>query len=369
MRAPGQGPVGAPVINDRALHRTYLSHRGRAPAETSPERGISADRGPPPLGGSARCGEAFADGDPPWGSSPRAPPFSIGYSSPMSTLRATTSPTDPSSILRVPSAEAWAAMSASDRFGFISEATAALQQQADLMSESSPHVRGKHRAFATLRDHFAREGRTIYVNMELPILYPEEPPFSPDLFAVLEVVDPGEDDKRRAWVVAEEGCGLDLVLEVTVHDDRKKDLVDNVERYARLGITEYFIFDRLRCRVIGYRQAWRGAPYRPIAQRGRWLASTVLGLNLGMSGEHLAFAVGESEVYGSAELVERLNRALEGLTQRAEAEAAALAEAERRAEAEALRRVDAERQAAAQAGALAEAERRIAELLARLGEG
>ena len=273
----------------------------------------------------------------------------------MSTLRAAPSPSDPASLLRVPSAEAWTAMSASVRSRFIGEATAALQQQADLMSESSRHVRAKHRAFATLCDHFAREGHIIYVNMDLPILYPEEPPFSPDLFAVLDLVDPGEDDQRRAWVVAEEGRGLDLLLEVTDHGDRKKDLVDNVERYARLGITEYFIFDRLRCRVIGYRQPWKGAPYRPIAQRGRWLASTVLGLNLGMSGEHLSFAVGESEVYGSAELVEQLNRAIEGLALRAEAEDAALAEAERRAE--------------AQAAALAEAERRIAELLARLGEG
>src|SRR5262245_36984624 len=42
-----------------------------------------------------------------------------------------------------------------------------------------------------------------------------------------------------AWVVAEEGKGLDFVLEVLHKGDRNKDLVENVERYAQLGIPEY----------------------------------------------------------------------------------------------------------------------------------
>lgn len=46
-----------------------------------------------------------------------------------------------------------------------------------------------------------------------------------------------------ARVVADEGKGLDWVLEVVCHGDRRKDLVENVKRYAALGIPEYFIYD------------------------------------------------------------------------------------------------------------------------------
>ena len=43
------------------------------------------------------------------------------------------------------------------------------------------------------------------------------------------------------------------MLEVHVAGDRKKDEKTNVERYARLGIQEYFYFDRARLRVAGHR--------------------------------------------------------------------------------------------------------------------
>jgi Uma2 family endonuclease len=54
-------------------------------------------------------------------------------------------------------------------------------------------------------------------------------------------------------VVAEEQRGLDFVLEVLHLGNRKKDLVDNVERYARLRIPEYFVYDRARQQILGYR--------------------------------------------------------------------------------------------------------------------
>src|SRR5206468_6940193 len=55
--------------------------------------------------------------------------------------------------------------------------------------------------------------------------------------------------------LADEGKGLDFVLEVLHRGDRKKDLVENVERYARLRIPEYFIYDRARQQINGYRLA------------------------------------------------------------------------------------------------------------------
>ena len=57
--------------------------------------------------------------------------------------------------------------------------------------------------------------------------------FAPDLIAVLDV----EQGERLHWVVAEEGKGIDLALEVTLRGSRKKDLEENVERYARTGMT------------------------------------------------------------------------------------------------------------------------------------
>ena len=45
------------------------------------------------------------------------------------------------------------------------------------------------------------------------MVYPGEPVFTPDVLAVLGVTEP-EDDPRLAWVVADEGKGLDLVIEV-----------------------------------------------------------------------------------------------------------------------------------------------------------
>jgi Uma2 family endonuclease len=90
------------------------------------------------------------------------------------------------------------------------------------------------------------------------------------VLAVLDVPQP-EDDERMAWVVADEGKGLDLVLEVLHHADRNKDLVENVERYARLGIPEYFVYDRARQRIHGHRRSPRsrpaGFPVRPTSAR------------------------------------------------------------------------------------------------------
>lgn len=53
-------------------------------------------------------------------------------------------------------------------------------------------------------------------------------------------------------------------MEVHVGGDRKKDAIRNVERYARLGIPEYFIFDRNVPALIAYRLSGQGTKYVPI---------------------------------------------------------------------------------------------------------
>src|SRR5258705_11515498 len=179
-----------------------------------------------------------------------------------------------------PTAEAWRAMTPAQRERVLLEILDALSDPSMVMSEGRPHKRAKSQAVDTLGLHFRSTGRVIYIAEEMAVLYPGEKPFSPDVLAVLDVPQP-EDDPRMAWVVVDEGKGLDLVLEVLHHGDRRKDLVDNVERYAHLRIPEYFIYDRLQQQIHGYRLPGLGATrhQRIVPQFGRY-SSTVLGLDL-----------------------------------------------------------------------------------------
>ncbi|MEO5725894.1 MAG: Uma2 family endonuclease, partial [Byssovorax sp.] len=172
-------------------------------------------------------------------------------------------------------------------------------------------------------------------------------------------VDPHQ---RTTWVVATEGKGLDLVIEVHVAGDRAKDYKTNVERYARLGIAEYFIFDVRALDLRGHRLApaegKKPRAYRPILpQRGRW-ASAVLGLDLAIDGGKIRFFHGNAPLLEAAELADNLGKMLdEVLTHKQEAEERARAAeeqtraaeeqtraAEERAEIEAKRSADLERQ-------------------------
>jgi Uma2 family endonuclease len=227
------------------------------------------------------------------------------------------------------------------------------------MGEGRPHKKAKTRTLDALGLHFKATGRAVYLAEEMPVLYPGAAPFTPDILAVVDVVEP-EEDERMTWVVADERKGLDLVIEVLHKGDRSKDLNDNVERYASLGIPEYFVYDRLRHKLYGYRLPAQGARrYQPIVpQTGRY-RSNVLGLDLSVFGTRLRFLAGEAELPGSARLIDQLQTMMLGVETRAEqaeAEAAkARAEAaEAQAEAAAAQVEAAEAQAEA-AAAQAEA--------------
>lgn len=249
-----------------------------------------------------------------------------------------------------PSVEQWRGMTRAQRDAFLADALLALQQEAELMPEGVPHIRSKFGIREVLRDYYARMGRKIYLGTELPIHYPGEPGFAPDFHAVLDVEDPGDADTRMAWVVADEGKGLDLVLEVLHAGDRRKDLVDNVLFYARLGIPEYFVYDRRKYHVHGFRLPAPGATrYVPIQSRGGFLSSNVLGLDLGVSDGRLRFYHVGAEVPETRDLLLRATAMIDALERRADEEA-------QRADAES-RRADEE------AAARAELERRLAELL------
>jgi Uma2 family endonuclease len=205
-------------------------------------------------------------------------------------------PADP----RSPSAEVWARLSPSERQQVLDE----LPSEIDLgPPEGDPHRIPKERGLEALEAFFRRTGRRVYLSSELPVYYPGERVIAPDLIAVLDV-EPGE---RKHWTVAHEGKGLDFALEVMFEGSQKKDLEDNVLRFARLGIPEYFVFDRRRRRLHGWRLAPRARSYEPIIpQQGHW-PSEVLGLSLAVEGDRFRFFAGSAVLPESRELVDRAN--------------------------------------------------------------
>lgn len=224
----------------------------------------------------------------------------------------------PKAVPVTPTAEVWGAMSESARQRLVLEVLDALSDPAIAMSEGRPHKKAKSRAADKLGLYFSSIGKVVYLAEEMAVMYPGEPAFTPDILAVLDVPTP-EDDERMAWVVVEEKRGLDLVIEVLHRGDRKKDLEDNVVRYARLGIPEYFVYDRLRQRVVGHRLPEAGADrYQPIIpQFGRY-HSQVLGLDLAVEHGQLRIFHGMAELFGSEELIGRLKGMVEDLAARAD---------------------------------------------------
>lgn len=216
-------------------------------------------------------------------------------------------------------------MTPSAREGLIVRILDALSDPAAAMSEGRRHKKAKSRVIDALGLHFGAIGRAVYLAEEMAVLYPGEAVFTPDVLAVVGVAEP-EDDARMAWVVVDEGKGLDLVIEVLHQGSRTKDLVDNVERYARLGIPEYFVYDRLHQRIYGYRLPDEDARryQRIVPQFGRH-TSSVLGLDLAIEGGTLRFFYGLGELPGTADLIGRLNGMVTQLEARAD-EAQAQAE-------------------------------------------
>ncbi|MDI1429379.1 Uma2 family endonuclease [Polyangium sorediatum] len=204
------------------------------------------------------------------------------------------------------------------RHKFLVEVIDALSDPRLTMGNGQPHNLAKRRATDRLRRHFDAIGRRIYLAEELNVLYPGERAFCPDILAVLDVPQP-EDDERMAWVVADEGRGLDLVIEVLYEGYRKKDLVDNVERYARLGIPEYFVYDRKKQQLHGYRlPSPEVRRYQRIVPQGGRYASGVLGLDLAIENGKLEFFYGMAALFGTDDLIGRLKGMMQSLEAKAE---------------------------------------------------
>jgi len=236
---------------------------------------------------------------------------------------------------QAPTQEEWEAMGPEEQARVVDSLPGEVTWDEMAMPEGDRHSQGKEQVLDPLRGFFRRQRRKVYVGTELPVYYPAERRFAPDIVVVLET----EQKERNKWVVSAEGRGLDWVMEVHAGGDRKKDAEYNVERYGRLGIPEYFIYDRAKQKLHGYKQAGPGARrYVPMeTRRGRYV-SEVLGLELVLEGDRLRFWAGNAPLLASEELNDRLEGLLKAEQQRADQEARLREEASRQRE-EAERRV------------------------------
>jgi Uma2 family endonuclease len=262
-------------------------------------------------------------------------------------------PDDP----RAPPSDVWARMSPAERQRVLDSLPSEFPASEAAPPEGDEHFTAKTGARSALDSYFTRIGRRVYLACELPVYYPGERMFAPDVLAVLDV----ETHKREHWTVDHEGRGLDLVLEVLVSGRRRKDLTENVERYARLGIPEYFVFDRARLKLSGYRLPAPGSRsgrkarrYEPILPQGGRYPSLVLGLDLALDDTRLRFFHGSSALLEADEMIGTLESVLDTVEARARAAEERVAEETRKRKKEARLRKDAERRLAE---ALAEIER------------
>ncbi|WP_437638511.1 Uma2 family endonuclease [Sorangium sp. So ce854] len=274
-------------------------------------------------------------------------------------------PDDP----RAPPQELWDRMTPEERQRVLDTLPSEFE-----VSEASPpegdfHFNPKVAARDTLGGYFERIGRRVYLACELPVYYPAERMFAPDLIAVLDV----EIKERAHWSVSAEGKGVDLALEILWSGRSKKDLETNVARYASLGISEYFVFDRRRRQLRGFRLAQGSARYQPIVPQEGRLTSAVLDLDLGLEEDRLRFFHGQDALPETRELLDRLGTMVGDLEARIEQTEKRLDEQKRRTDEqkrradEQKRRADEQKRRAEEESRRAnEAERRLAEALAEL---
>jgi Uma2 family endonuclease len=110
------------------------------------------------------------------------------------------------------------------------------------MAETDTHRDWMVQVIDILKAFFS--GQWVYVSGNLLIYYVEGDPkksVAPDVF----VVKGCEPRQRRTFKVWEEGRGPAFVFEVTSRKTRRQDQGTKKEKYALLGVVEYFLYDPL----------------------------------------------------------------------------------------------------------------------------
>ncbi|MDX2055828.1 MAG: Uma2 family endonuclease [Polyangiaceae bacterium] len=239
---------------------------------------------------------------------------------------------------RAPLQAVWDAMTDEERREVVESLPSEFPPDEAHPPEGDHHFEAYSEARDILSRWFRERGRRVYVSGNLPVFYPGEHMFSPDVIAVLDV----EPHPRPSWIVSHEGKGLDFALEVIVSGSRRKDVKDNVERYAQLGIGEYFVYDFTRRTLNGYRL--KDDSYERAVPQGGAFHSAVLELGLRLEEGRLRFLVGNAVLPSQKELVERLTHFVDDAQTRALELEAALEEEQKRREEEQKRREEAERE-------------------------
>jgi hypothetical protein len=245
-------------------------------------------------------------------------------------------PLDP----RAPAQEVWDRLTPEEREQIVMSLPSEIESSEP--PEGDAHRISKTNALHTLDEYYRRIRRQIYLSAELPVYYPAEAMFAPDLIAVRDV----EVHERNSWIVSQERKGIDFALEIRVLGRARKDLEVNVERYARLGISEYFAFDVVTGRLLGWQLPAGGANRYELVvpQAGRW-PSRVLELDLAVDEGRLRFYTGSAPLLDARELIDKLSSMVDQAVRRAEEEARRAEEEARRAEDEARRAEDEARRA------------------------
>ena len=159
-----------------------------------------------------------------------------------------------------------------------------------------------------------------YVASNLLVYFEEGVPrrfVVPDVFVVLNC-DPGS---RRVYKVWEEPSPPQVVFEITSASTRREDEIWKPERYAQIGVQEYFLFDPtadyLSPPLQGFRTTASGfEPVGPDANGA--LISEVLGIRLELQGPDLVLTDLSSEqpLLTGQEAAEQRSRELEAEIQR-----------------------------------------------------
>ena len=155
------------------------------------------------------------------------------------------------------------------------------------MAETPVHRRCMTYLIDALERHLRTGARCpAYVSGNMFLYYEEGNPravVAPDVFVALGVLD----RDRDTYLLWEESKGPDFVVEVTSRSTRREDQRRKREVYARLGVSEYFLYDPraeyLNPPLRGFRL--RGGAYHPLLARRSpegplALRSEVLGLEL-----------------------------------------------------------------------------------------
>ena len=212
-------------------------------------------------------------------------------------------PDDP----RAPTDEQWSAMSAVQREHVVSSLPVDPPPHT-MMGVGDVHQQEVKSTEEALRHWYRKRGERAYVGVEKAVYYPGERAIEPDVFVVLGV----DAHQRSSWIVQNENDrGPDFVIEILHLGDRKKDLVGNVARYARLGIPEYFVFDVPKLQLRGWRQMQTGGGYRALLQQGGVFCSHILGMDLGIVDDRLRFFGGGAQLPDTVDLLSRLTRAVD----------------------------------------------------------